>query len=73
MWPARLRLDLRASPQVAGRTAELVTAETACCSFFTFTLTATEGRLKLDIAVPATHVDVLDALAVAVARPNRVV
>ena len=38
--PARLRLELRASPQVAGRAAELVTAETACCSFFTFTLTA---------------------------------
>ena len=71
--PARLRLDLRASPQVAGRAAELVTAETACCSFFTFTLTASDGRLVLDIAVPATHVDVLDALAVTVARPDRVV
>ena len=38
--PTRLRLELRPSPQVAGRAAELVTAETACCSFFTFTLTA---------------------------------
>lgn len=71
--PARLRLELRASPQVAGRAAELVTAETACCSFFTFTLTASDRRLVLDIAVPATHVDVLDALAVTVARPDRVV
>ena len=61
--PSRLRLELRASPQLAGRVAELVTAETACCSFFTFTLTATEGRLTLDIAVPAAHVGVLDALA----------
>ena len=71
--PARLRLELRASPQAAGRAAELVTAETACCSFFTFTLTATGGRLMLDIAVPATHVGVLDALAVTVAGPDRAV
>jgi hypothetical protein len=61
--PTRLRLALRPSPPVAGRAAELVTAETACCSFFTFTLTATGGRLVLDIAVPAAHVEVLDALA----------
>jgi hypothetical protein len=58
----RLRLDLEASPQVAGRTAELMSAETACCSFFTFTLTATAGRLVLEITVPARHAGVLDAL-----------
>ena len=56
-------MPLRASPQVAGRAAELVTAETACCSFFTFTLTATVGQLVLDIDVPAAYADVLDALA----------
>jgi hypothetical protein len=61
--PGRLRLELRASPQVAGRAAELMAAETACCSFFAFTLTATNGRLTLDIAVPAAHVGVLEALA----------
>jgi|SRR5450755_252331 len=61
--PGRLRLELRASPQVAVRAAELMAAETACCSFFTFTLTATNGRLVLDVAVPAAHVGVLAALA----------
>ena len=61
--PARLRLDLKADPQTAGRTAELVMAETGCCSFFTFTLTATGGRLILDVTVPAAQADVLDALA----------
>jgi hypothetical protein len=59
----RLRLDLRPSPKVAGRAAELVAAETGCCSFFTFTLTAAAGRLALEIAVPAPHIAVLDALA----------
>jgi hypothetical protein len=61
--PTRLRLDLAPSPQAAGRAAELAAAETGCCSFFTFTLTAAAGRLVLEIAVPAPHITVLDALA----------
>jgi hypothetical protein len=61
--PTRLRLELQASPAVAARTAELVTAETECCSFFTFALTATGGRLVLDVTVPPTQAGVLDGLA----------
>jgi hypothetical protein len=47
----------------AGRVAQLAATETACCSFFTFTLTATAGSLVLDVAVPAAQLPVLDALA----------
>jgi hypothetical protein len=61
--PTRLRLELQASPQVAGRAAALVAAETECCSFFTFTLTATGGGLALEASVPAGHTGVLDGLA----------
>jgi hypothetical protein len=61
--PTRLRLDLRPAPEIAGRAAELVAAETGCCSFFTFTLTIAAGRLVLDVTVPAPHIDVLDGLA----------
>jgi hypothetical protein len=61
--PTRLRLELKASPRVAGRAASLVAAETECCSFFTFTLTATGGGLALEASVPAAHADVLDGLA----------
>jgi hypothetical protein len=61
--PTRLHLDLEPSPQTAGRAAELAMAETACCSFFTFTLTASEGGLALDITVPERHAAVLQALA----------
>lgn len=61
--PTRLHLDLRPSPQAAARTAALAARETNCCSFFTFTLTATGGALALDITVPAPYVAVLDALA----------
>ena len=59
----RVRLVLRAEPEVAGRAAELAARETGCCSFFTFTLTATGGALTLDASVADPHVEVLDALA----------
>jgi hypothetical protein len=61
--PERLRLALRAGPGVAGRAAELAAAETACCSFFTFTLTISGGGLVVEISVPGARVAVLDALA----------
>lgn len=61
--PTRLQLELEPGPASASRIAALVAAETACCSFFTFTLTASAGSLVLDVAVPATQLPVLDALA----------
>jgi hypothetical protein len=59
----RLRLELEPGPGPAGRTAELIAAETECCSFFTFTLTATAGSLALEVTVPQAQAAVLDALA----------
>jgi hypothetical protein len=60
--PTRLRLELEPGPEAAARAASLAAAEVSCCSFFTFTLTCTGQGLTLDIAVPAAHVTVLDAL-----------
>jgi hypothetical protein len=59
----RLRLGLMAEAGVAARVADLVVRETACCSFFTFTLSATGGTLTLEVTVPPSHIEVLDALA----------
>ncbi|WP_433180517.1 hypothetical protein [Actinoallomurus sp. CA-150999] len=61
--PTRIRMRLRPEKSVAARTAELAVRETACCSFFTFTLTATGGDLALDITVGDEHAGVLRALA----------
>jgi hypothetical protein len=61
--PTRLRLSLDPSPDVAAQAARLATAETACCSFFTFTLTVAQGSVTLDVSVPASHLAVLDGLA----------
>lgn len=58
-----VRLTLRPDAAVAARAADLAARETACCSFFEFTLTATGGHLTLQIRTPAAQIDVLDALA----------
>jgi hypothetical protein len=62
----RLSLDLEPTAERAEQAAGLVVRETACCSFFT--LTATGGALELGVAVPDSHVEVLDALAARVAE-----
>lgn len=58
-----VRLELQPDAAVAAQTADLVMRETECCSFFTFTLTASGGTLALDVSVPAERAGVLDAFA----------
>lgn len=58
----RLRLELDPGPDVAGKAARFAARETACCSFFTFTLTVDDAGLRLDVAVPPERASVLDAL-----------
>ncbi|MFI0369723.1 hypothetical protein ACH35V_17770 [Actinomadura sp. 1N219] len=60
--PGRTRVRLRPGPETAGRAASLAARENACCSFFTFTVTVSGGDLTMDVAVPAAHTGVLDAL-----------
>ena len=70
--PTRARLVLAGDLGLPGRVQRLADAETACCSFFTFTLTplgadpAGGGHppvvVALDVEVPGTRADVLTAL-----------
>lgn len=63
----RLRLTLDAAARA--ETERLTEAESACCSFFTFTFGEPHGgRFSLDIDVPDSQLRVLDGLASA-ARP----
>jgi hypothetical protein len=62
--PTQLRLLLDGAEQVEDTTRDLIARQTACCSFFAFTLTRVpEGQLRLDVQVPASRTDVLDAIA----------
>jgi hypothetical protein len=47
---------------------DLTARETACCSFFTFTVTPVDSAVLLDVSVPDAYVDVLDGLARHAAR-----
>jgi hypothetical protein len=60
--PRVAQLELRPDPAVAARAADLTVRETQCCSFFTFALTATGGKLTLEVSTPEGQVSVLDAL-----------
>ena len=60
--PTHLRITLDPTPETAARAAALAVRETTCCSFFTFAVVASAGRVRLDVTVTDAHVDVLDAL-----------
>ena len=60
--PQTARISLPPRPEIAARAADLVVRETGCCSFFTFSLTATVGRLHLDVTVPESQTPVLDSV-----------
>src|SRR5262245_26923042 len=65
-------LALAGPPGLRERVQDLADRETGCCSFFTFSLSASDRgahdmaedeRLLLEVDVPAERADVLDALA----------
>jgi hypothetical protein len=59
--PTRLRWRLDPAAEHTAR--DLTARESACCSFFTFTFAPADGDLRLDVDVPASQADMLDALA----------
>ncbi len=58
-----LRVTLAGDSDLAESVRDLTGRETQCCAFFTFTVSAPQpGQVRLDIEVPASRVDALDAL-----------
>ncbi|RZT82962.1 hypothetical protein EV382_6282 [Micromonospora violae] len=60
---SRTELRWRLDPTAEATARDLVSRESRCCSFFSFTLAVDTDTLRLDVQVPDAHVDVLDALA----------
>jgi hypothetical protein len=58
-----LRMTLAGDDGLAETTRDLTARESACCSFFDFTITPTGDGVVLDIEVPAVHAAVLDGLS----------
>jgi hypothetical protein len=59
--PTWLRWRLDPAAEQAAR--DLTRREAGCCSFFSFTFTAADGAVQLDVTVPQAQAGVLDALA----------
>jgi hypothetical protein len=75
-WDALLGTDLLHQERLPGATLrwtfhqeataevwDLARREQLCCSFFTFAFTAAADGLRLEVSVPESRTDVLDALA----------
>lgn len=58
-----VRMHLEGGPGLVDRVRDLTDRETSCCSFFTFTIDGDDDDLTLDISVPPTRREILDALA----------
>jgi hypothetical protein len=58
-----VRMHLAGAPGLVDRVRDLTRRETACCSFFTFTMEGSDDDLTLDISVPPARQEILDALA----------
>jgi hypothetical protein len=60
--PGTVRMTLAGPASLEETVRDLAARETACCAFFTFTVTASADAVVLDIAVPPEQTPVLDAL-----------
>jgi hypothetical protein len=59
----RLRLALTGGPELRDVVADLTARESACCSFFDFTLSGPADAVVLEVGVPPERREILDALA----------
>ena len=57
-------LRWRIDPAAEAVARDLIKREGVCCSFFSFAFAGDGDAVSLDVQVPASHVDILDALAV---------
>ena len=60
--PTVLRIHLQGGEATAVGAEELAARESACCSFFAFTVSAADGRTELEVRVPSSQTAVLDAV-----------
>lgn len=59
--PVSARIELSGDDTIA-LAQDLTERETACCSFFTFDVSGTDDTTTIEVGVPASRADVLEAL-----------
>lgn len=68
LTPTKLRITL--DPEAEERALDLTARESACCSFFSFTFSRAADGLHLDVQVPYSRIEVLDAVSAQVAAAS---
>jgi hypothetical protein len=59
--PTRARLELLSGDETVALAADLTERETSCCSFFSFAVSAAHDATTIEVGVPASRADVLEA------------
>ena len=60
--PVSARFELAGGDETIALAENLTKRETSCCSFFNFAVSGTDDATTIEVAVPASRADVLDAL-----------
>jgi len=60
--PTNARIELLGGDETIALAQDLTERETSCCSFFNFAVAGTDDATTIEVAVPASRADVLDAL-----------
>jgi hypothetical protein len=58
----RARIELRSGDGTVALARDLTERETACCSFFSFAVSGTDDATTIEVGVPVSRADVLEAL-----------
>lgn len=56
------RIELQSGDETVALAQDLTERETACCSFFSFTVNGTDDATTIDVGVPDSRAEVLEAL-----------
>jgi len=60
--PNSARIELTSGAETVALAQDLTERETSCCSFFSFSVSSTDDATTIEVDVPTSRADVLEAL-----------
>ncbi len=62
LGPTHARIELQSGDVTLAMAADLTERETSCCSFFSFSVSGSDESTTIEVGVPASQAEVLEAL-----------
>jgi hypothetical protein len=62
LGPGQARIELQSGEDTVALARDLTERETSCCSFFSFSVSGADDSTTIEVGVPASRADVLEAL-----------